>query len=118
MPRAWGNGRDRGSVAADPIRIDTTGDGGYGPDRVLLLALFAEGERTFTAERGRARPRRCRESRPARPGGPAAHLPEKIEHARLLKAQGDSLAEIARKTGIPKTSLHRYLTAPAAAADG
>jgi hypothetical protein len=31
---------------------------------------------------------------------------EKIEYARLLKAQ----------TGIPKTSLHRYLTGPASAA--
>jgi DNA-binding IclR family transcriptional regulator len=26
-----------------------------------------------------------------------------------LKAQGDSLGVIAAKTGIPKTSLHRYL---------
>ncbi|GIF09802.1 hypothetical protein [Actinoplanes siamensis] len=33
-----------------------------------------------------------------------SHPPEKIEHARLLKAQGDSLAVIAAKTGIPKTS--------------
>jgi hypothetical protein len=36
--------------------------------------------------------------------------PEKIEHARLLKEQGASLGVIASKTGIPKTSLHRYLT--------
>ncbi|MFI7703165.1 helix-turn-helix domain-containing protein [Nonomuraea sp. NPDC049480] len=28
----------------------------------------------------------------------------------LLKAQGDSLGVIAAKTGIPKTSLHRYLS--------
>jgi DNA-binding IclR family transcriptional regulator len=28
---------------------------------------------------------------------------------RLLKAQGASLGRIATKTGIPKTSLHRYL---------
>jgi len=33
----------------------------------------------------------------------------KIEYARLLKAQGTSLGKIAAKTGIPKTSLHRYL---------
>ncbi|WP_322778577.1 hypothetical protein [Frankia sp. Cas4] len=44
----------------------------------LLLALFAEMERTYAAER-------------------AAH------------AQDDSLGTIATKTGIPKTSLHRYL---------
>lgn len=35
---------------------------------------------------------------------------DKIEYARLLKAQGASLGAIATKTGIPKTSLHRYLT--------
>ena len=34
----------------------------------------------------------------------------KIEYARLLKGQGDSLGVIATKTGIPNTSLHRYLT--------
>lgn len=45
-------------------------------------------------------------------GRPVAHPAEKIEYARLLKAQGDSLGMIAAKTGIPKTSLHRYL-APA-----
>jgi hypothetical protein len=35
---------------------------------------------------------------------------DRIEYARLLKAQGTSLGAIAAKTGIPKTSLHRYLT--------
>jgi ABC-type transport system involved in cytochrome c biogenesis ATPase subunit len=38
-----------------------------------------------------------------------AHSEDKIEYARLLKAQGDSLGVIAARTGIPKTSLHRYL---------
>ncbi len=42
-------------------------------------------------------------------GRPVAHPPEKIEYARLLKAQGHSLGAITSKTGIPKTSLHRYL---------
>jgi hypothetical protein len=27
---------------------------------------------------------------------------------RLLRARGDSLAKVTAKTGIPKTSLHRY----------
>jgi IclR helix-turn-helix domain len=43
-------------------------------------------------------------------GRPVAHPAEKIEYARLLKAQGETLGQIAAKTGIPKTSLHRYLT--------
>jgi IclR helix-turn-helix domain len=37
---------------------------------------------------------------------PAGH---KIEYARLLKGEGHTLGQIAAKTGIPKTSLHRYL---------
>jgi hypothetical protein len=40
-------------------------------------------------------------------GRPVAHPADKIEHARLLHAQGNSLGQIATKTGIPKTSLHR-----------
>jgi hypothetical protein len=39
----------------------------------------------------------------------------KVEFARLLKDQGHTLGEIAAKTGIPKTSLHRYLTPEPAA---
>ncbi|WP_326640002.1 recombinase family protein [Streptosporangium sp. NBC_01755] len=71
----------------------------------LLLALFAEMERTFTAERA-AHARAVAEST----GRPVAHPADKIEYARLLKAQGHTLGQVAAKTGIPKTSLHRYLT--------
>ena len=42
-------------------------------------------------------------------GRPVAHPTDKIEYARLLKAEGHSLGTIAAKTGIPKTSVHRYL---------
>lgn len=38
-----------------------------------------------------------------------AHPADKIEYARLLHLQGNSLGQIETKTGIPKTSLHRYL---------
>ncbi|MBV9026667.1 MAG: hypothetical protein JO362_23370 [Streptomycetaceae bacterium] len=31
-----------------------------------------------------------------------------IEYAKLLTQQGSSLGQLATKTGIPKTSLHRY----------
>ncbi|HLX50760.1 MAG TPA: helix-turn-helix domain-containing protein [Streptosporangiaceae bacterium] len=49
-------------------------------------------------------------------GRPIAHPVGKIEYARLPKAQGETLGQIVAKTGIPKTSMHRYLTrAPAAA---
>ena len=74
----------------------------------LLLALFAEIERTFTAERA-AHARAVAEAAGRRVGQPLAHPEDKIEYARLLKEQGSSLGQIAAKTGIPKASLHRYL---------
>ena len=77
----------------------------------LLLALFAEMERTFAAERA-AHARAVAEANDRRTGRPLAHRPpcRQIEFAQLLKGQGHTLGQIAAKTGIPKTSLHRYLT--------
>ncbi|WP_196443805.1 recombinase family protein [Planomonospora sp. ID67723] len=92
---------------ADPLPINTT-DEGMGRIAFLLLALFAEMERTFTAERA-AHARAVAEASGRQVGRPVAHPEDKIEYAQLLKAQGDSLGVIAAKTGIPKTSLHRYL---------
>lgn len=92
---------------ADPLPINTT-DEGMGRIAFLLLALFAEMERTFTAERA-AHARSVAEAAGRRVGRPVAHPDDKIEHAQLLAAQGASLGIISAKTGIPKTSLHRYL---------
>jgi DNA invertase Pin-like site-specific DNA recombinase len=67
-------------------------------------------ERTFMAERA-AHARAVAEAVGRHVGRARSPIPPvKIEHARLLKAQGDILGVIATKTGIPKTSLHRYLT--------
>lgn len=93
---------------ADPIPINTA-DEGVGRIAYLLLALFAEMERTFTAERA-AHARAVAETKGRRIGRPTAWPDDKIDYARLLREQGKSLAEITTKTGIPKTSLHRYLT--------
>jgi DNA invertase Pin-like site-specific DNA recombinase len=79
----------------------------------LLLALFAEMERIFTAERA-ARARAVAEAKNRSIGRPLAHPPDKIEYARLLREQGRTLGQIAARTGIPKTSLHRYLHPPTA----
>ncbi|KAB2388793.1 recombinase family protein [Actinomadura montaniterrae] len=95
---------------ADPLPINTA-DEGMGRIAFLLLALFAEMERTFTAERA-AHARAVAQAAGRQIGRPVAHPEDKIEYARLLKAQGDSLGVIAAKTGIPKTSLHRYLARP------
>ncbi|MEO3861554.1 recombinase family protein [Acrocarpospora sp. B8E8] len=101
---------------ADPLPINTTDDG-MGRIAFLLLALFAEMERTFTAERA-AHARAVAEAHDRRVGRPIAHPADKIEYARLLKAQGRSLGEISTKTGIPKTSLHRYLADEVSAPGG
>jgi DNA invertase Pin-like site-specific DNA recombinase len=93
---------------ADPLPIDTA-DEGMGRVAFLLLALFAEMERTFTAERA-AHARAVAEAAGRQVGRPIAHAPDKIEYARLLRGQGRSYSEISAKTSIPKTSLHRYLT--------
>jgi HAD superfamily hydrolase (TIGR01509 family) len=96
------------ALLSDPLPINTK-DEGMGRIDFLLLALFAEMERTFTAERA-AHNRAIAEANNRHIGRPIAHPADKIEYARLLKVQGDSLGQIASKTGIPKTSLHRYLT--------
>jgi len=95
---------------ADPLPIATTGEG-MGRIAFLLLALFAEMERTFSAERA-AHARAVAETHGRRAGRPVAHPADKIEYARLLRGQGESYGQIAAKTSIPKTSLHRYLTPP------
>lgn len=92
---------------ADPLPINTS-DEGMGRITFLLLALFAEMERTYTAERA-AHARAVAEAAGRQVGRPIAHPDDKIDYARLLHQQGKSLGQIAAKTGIPKTSLHRYL---------
>jgi DNA invertase Pin-like site-specific DNA recombinase len=96
---------------ADPLPINTA-DEGTGRAAFLLLALFAEMERTFAAERA-AHARAVAEAAGRQAGRPVAHTAEKIEYARLLKAEGGTLGQISAKTGIPKTWLHRYLAHPA-----
>jgi DNA invertase Pin-like site-specific DNA recombinase len=85
---------------ADPLPIDTAGEG-MGKITFLLIALFAEIERVFATERA-ARARVAH--RPAR-----THSDEAIEYVRLLLAVGQSSAPTAAKSGIPKSSLYRYL---------
>jgi hypothetical protein len=53
--------------------------------------------------------RACPAPPPRKPAARSATPPEKIDHPGLFKAQGGSRAAIAEKTGISKTSLHRYL---------
>ncbi len=71
-------------MSQDFCRIDTA-DEGMGKVAFLPLALFAEMERTFTAERA-AHARAVAEKTGRHVGRHVAHPAEKIERARLLKA--------------------------------
>lgn len=94
---------------ADPLPINTT-DEGMGRISFLMLALFAEMERVWTAERA-AHARAVAEAAGKRTGRPRAHAEGTIDYARLLRDKGASLSEVSEKTGIPKSSLTRYLAA-------
>ncbi|MEV4767779.1 recombinase family protein [Micromonospora humida] len=98
---------------ADPMPIDTNATG-MGRIGFLLLALIAEMERVFTAERS-AHARAVAAASGRNIGRPRAHTDAQIEHARLLRKQGDSLSQIVKKTQIPKSSLRRYLATSEAA---
>jgi DNA invertase Pin-like site-specific DNA recombinase len=73
----------------------------------LDRALFAEMERTYTAERA-APARAVAQAAGRHVGRPLAHGADKIEYARLLQAEGHTLGQISAETGIPKTSLYHY----------
>lgn len=75
---------------ADPLPINTA-DEGMGRIAFLLLALFAEMERTFTAERA-ANARAVAQAKGRHIGRPVAHPADKIEYARLLKARAPASA--------------------------
>jgi DNA invertase Pin-like site-specific DNA recombinase len=77
---------------ADLIPINTA-DEGMARIAFLLLALFAEMERTFTAERA-AHARAVAEAKGRHIGRPTAWSADKIDYARLLREQGSSLGEI------------------------
>jgi DNA invertase Pin-like site-specific DNA recombinase len=94
---------------ADPIPLNTDDDG-MGRIAFLFLALFSEMERTFMNERA-AHAREVAIAHGRHVGRPIAHSPEKIEYARLLRGQGESYGSITKKTGIPRASLSRYLSA-------
>jgi DNA invertase Pin-like site-specific DNA recombinase len=97
---------------SDPLVIDTAG-AGAGRLAFLLIALFAEMERTFAAERA-AHARAVAAASGRVTGRPLAHGASAVEYTRLLRGRGLSLARIASRAGIPKTTLHRYLSASAA----
>ena len=106
---------------ADPVKIDSTNPKDpMAQLAVVLLALFAQMERTYTVERA-AHARAVAAAKGRRVGRPVLVDAAKLEWAAHLRDQGETIAQIVKKTGIPRTSLYRHLPprpAQAVRADG
>jgi DNA invertase Pin-like site-specific DNA recombinase len=94
---------------ADPIRIDSASpDDPMAQLALILLALFAQMERTYAIERA-AHARAVAASKGRHVGRPSVVNTNQLEHARLLRDQGNTIADIVAKTGITRSSLYRHL---------
>ena len=94
---------------ADPIKVDSSNPADpMAQLAVVLLALFAQMERTYTAERA-AHARSVAVAKGRRVGRPVLADPDKITWAVHLRDHGATIAEIVKKTGIARTSLYRHL---------
>lgn len=106
---------------ADPIKIDSSDpEDPMAQLAVVLLALFAQMERTYAIERA-AHARAVATAKGRRVGRPVLVDADKLAYAAHLRDQGDTIAEIVKKTGIARTSLYRHLPprpAPAVTAAG
>ena len=74
----------------------------------MLLALFAQMERTYTLERA-AHARSVAEAKGRRVGCPVTVDPGMLDYAVRLRAEGKIIPEIVKATKIPRTSLYRHL---------
>lgn len=96
---------------ADPIRVDSSQpDDPMAQLAVVLLALFAQMERTYTLERA-AHARAVATSKGRRVGRPVVVDASKLAYAAHLRETGHTINDIIAKTGIPRTSLYRHLPA-------
>jgi len=94
---------------ADPIRVDSSRpEDPMAQLAVVLLALFAQMERTYTVERA-AHARSVAAAKGRRIGRPTVVDPDKLAYAVHLRDAGHTIADIVAKTGIARTSLYRHL---------
>jgi len=86
---------------ADPIRVDSTDPTDpMAQLAVVLLALFAQMERTYTAERA-AHARAVAVAKGRSVGRPVQVTAKQLTHARLRRDAGASIAEISADTVAP-----------------
>lgn len=95
---------------ADPFRVDTAAtDDPMARLAVVMLALFAEMERTYSRERA-AHARAVATAMGRRVGRPSTVAPAKLAWAvHLRDVEGATIADIVAKTGIARTNLYRHL---------
>ena len=94
---------------ADPIKVDSSNpDDPMAQLAVVLLALFAQMERTYMLERV-AHARAVATAKGRRVGRPTVVNPNQLDYARRLRDEGATIADIVAKTGIARSSLYRHL---------
>ena len=94
---------------ADPIKVDSANPSDpMAQLAVVLLALFAQMERTYTLERA-AHARAVATAKGRRAGRPSVVNPNQLDYARRLRDEGETIAQIVTKTGITRTTLYRHL---------
>lgn len=77
---------------------------------VVLLALFAQMERTYTLERA-AHARAVAAAKGRQVGRPSVVDPDRLAYATHLRDTGHTIAEIVARTGVARTTLYRHLPA-------
>ncbi len=94
---------------ADPIKVDSTDSADpMGQLAVVLLALFAQMERTYTTERA-AHARAVAAAHGRQVGRPSLLDPAVLVYAAHLRDAGHTMAQIVAETGMTRSSLYRYL---------
>ena len=96
---------------ADPIKVDSSDPGDpMAQLAVVLLALFAQMERTYMLERA-AHARAVAAAKGRQVGRPSVVSVHQLQYAEQLRQAGDTISEIVTKTGITRSSLYRHLPA-------
>jgi len=93
---------------ADPIKVDPADPAGAMGQLVVLLALFARMDRTYTCERA-AHARAVAAAHGRQVGRPSLLDPAVLAYAAHLRDAGHTMAQIVAKTGMTRSSLYRYL---------
>ena len=94
---------------ADPIKVNSADPtDAMGRLAVVLLALFAQMERTDTSERA-AHARAVAAAHGRQVGRPSQLDPAVLAYAEHLRDAGHSMVQIVAETGMTRSSLYRYL---------